>query len=173
LSPWAFDGKRRNDLAFAFVEELKILLAEGADGVPLAVASHNWHQHQIRSATEGRGQIMRDQLGGVWGSGGLRVKDRDGQNADSSKPDSRPDSYRISTTLLVSRHRCSSESGTYRRTPDFTLGIFRAHCTVTSDAGIRQDDVQLHKLLATIATSTPCRLCGTEATISPSRASVP
>ncbi len=48
-----FDGERRDDLRLSFVEELKVLFAQIADGVPFGIAHHHRHQHQIGFGLEG------------------------------------------------------------------------------------------------------------------------
>ena len=50
-------GKLRDFLQLAFVEELEVFLLQRADGVPLRVANHHRHQHQIYPGAEGERRV--------------------------------------------------------------------------------------------------------------------
>ena len=52
------NGKPRYFLQLAFIEELEIFLLQRADGVPLAIANHHRHQHQIYAGAECERRVM-------------------------------------------------------------------------------------------------------------------
>lgn len=70
-----FHGEPGDHLRLAFIEELKVVLLEGADGVSLAVAHDHGNQHQVHAAAEGNGRFAGTYLG----SRGLRIAERGGE----------------------------------------------------------------------------------------------
>jgi hypothetical protein len=57
------DGKPGDDLRFAFVEELKILLTEVSHSSPFFVSHDHRHGYQIYSRAESDGRFLRGHFG--------------------------------------------------------------------------------------------------------------